>query len=136
LGRAAVHVAISQVDGVQLRLPRPPKPGGANIFGATTARDLVQALTNLLSSQNAFLSAWVDYEVQRMNLDFDLGTMRLDSRGEWIDPGPIRLDTGGMPDEEPPYDDWPEDIPAPDGMPIPEALPTPEASFIPESTGN
>ena len=136
LRRAAVHVAISQVDVVQLRLQRPPKPGEANIFGATTARDLVQALTNLLSSQNAFLSAWVDYEVQRMNLDFDLGTMRLDSRGEWIDPGPIRLDTGGMPDEEPPYDDWPEDIPAPDGMPIPEALPTPEASFIPESTGN
>lgn len=125
LRRAAVHVAISQVDVVQLRLQRPPKPGEANIFGATTARDLVQALSNLLGSQNSFLSAWVDYEVQRMNLDFDLGTMQLDSCGEWIDPGPIRFNTMGDRMEQSPEEDWPEEIPAPNAMPIPQALPSP-----------
>lgn len=125
LRRAAVHVAISQVDVVQLRLQRPPKPGEANIFGATTARDLVQALSNLLNSQNSFLSAWVDYEVQRMNLDFDLGTMELDSCGEWIDPGPIRFDAARNQAQAALRDDLPEEIPVPNAMPIPQTLPSP-----------
>ena len=29
--------------------------------------------------------AWVDLEIQRMNLDYDLGTMQLDPAGMWID---------------------------------------------------
>ncbi len=125
LRRAAVSVSISQVDVMQLRLQRPPKPGEANIFGATTARDLVQALSGLLSSQNSFLSAWVDYEVQRLNLNFDLGTMELDARGEWIDPGPIRFDRYLSSDADAPAAEQTEEIPAPDAMPIPETLPSP-----------
>ena len=31
----------------------------------------------------------MQYEVLRRNLDFDMGTMQLDSLGQWIDPGPI-----------------------------------------------
>ncbi len=118
LRRAAVHVAISQVDVMQLRLQRPPRPGETEVFGATTARDLVQALSGLLSSQNSFISAWVDYEVQRLNLDFDLGTMRLDELGEWIDPGPIRYDESGLPQADAPAGDLPEEIPLPDGLPV------------------
>ena len=45
------------------------------------ARDLVNALIDLLNVQNDFLSVWVDHEVQRLNLDFDLGTMELDGNG-------------------------------------------------------
>ena len=89
LQRQQVLVAIAQVELTQLRLQRPPRPGEDSQFGATTARDLVQALSGLLSAQNQFLSVWVDYEVQRLNLDLDLGTMRLDDRGIWIDPGEI-----------------------------------------------
>ncbi len=92
LRRAAVVLAIDQVDLTRLRLNQPPQPGQTSQFGATTARDLVDALTSLLNVQNDFLSVWVNQEVQRISLDFDLGTMQLDDRGLWIDPGPITSD--------------------------------------------
>ncbi len=89
LRRAAVFVAITQLDLTRLGLQRPPRPGETGQLGATTARDLLQASSALLNAQNNFLNAWLNYEVQRMGLDFDLGTMRLDENGMWIDPGPI-----------------------------------------------
>ncbi len=86
--RAAVRVAIAQVELARLRLNEPPKPGAAGAqFGATTARDLVSAVGDLLDAQNDFLNVWVAYEVVRMLLDYELGTMRLDEKGQWIDPG-------------------------------------------------
>lgn len=93
LRRAAVHVAITQVDLARLRLSEPARPvasstpgtptepGGGSQFGDTVARDLVNALIDLLNVQNDFLSVWVDHEVQRLNLDYDLGIMELDNRG-------------------------------------------------------
>jgi len=89
LRRAAVHVAISQVDQARFRLNAPPRQGQQTQFGATTARDLVSALTDLLDAQNDFLNVWVNYEVLRMLLDFELGVMQLNEDGTWIDPGPI-----------------------------------------------
>lgn len=87
LQRAAVDVAISQVELARLRLQEPPRPGEDSGFGATTARDLVSALNGLLNAQNEFLSVWVGQEVLRRSLDLDLGTMQLDYNGMWIDPG-------------------------------------------------
>jgi hypothetical protein len=93
LRRAAVHVGITQVDLARFRLSEPARPvapsapgtptqpGGGAQFGATVARDLVQALVDLLNVQNDFLSVWVDHEVQRLTLDFDLGVMALDENG-------------------------------------------------------
>ena len=81
LRRAAVQVAISQVDLTQLRLSEPPKPGAIEQFNNTTARDLVQSLSDLLNVQNDFLSVWVNYEVQRLTLDSDLGIMELAPNG-------------------------------------------------------
>ncbi|RIK83871.1 MAG: hypothetical protein DCC67_05555 [Planctomycetota bacterium] len=86
LRRAAVLVAISQVDLTQLRLSQPPQPAAAGAtasaqFNNTTARDLVQSLSDLLNVQNDFLSVWVNYEVQRLALDHDLGIMELDAAG-------------------------------------------------------
>lgn len=81
LRRAAVLVAISQVDLTQLRLSQPPQVGVEAQFGDTTARDLVQSLSDLLNVQNDFLSVWVNYEVQRQALDFDLGILELDAAG-------------------------------------------------------
>jgi hypothetical protein len=48
--------------------------------------------------QNDFLSVWVNYEVQRMSLDFDLGSMQLDDCGLWIDPGAITAENLGLGD--------------------------------------
>jgi hypothetical protein len=103
LRRAAVHVAITQVDLARLRLSEPARPvqasapgtpsepGGASQFGDTVARDLVNALIDLLNVQNDFLSVWVDHEVQRLGLDYELGVMELDNRGIRIEHGqPLR----------------------------------------------
>lgn len=89
LRRAAVQVAISQVDLARLRLEEPPKPGVIAQIGATTARDLVTALSDLLDAQNDFLSMRVGYEVLRLVLDFESGTMKVKEDGMWDDPGPI-----------------------------------------------
>lgn len=61
--------------------------------GVTAARDIVQALSDLQDAQDAFMGVWITYEVNRRFLDFGLGTMELDARGLWIDPGPVK---GGM----------------------------------------
>jgi hypothetical protein len=100
LRRRAIVVAITQVDLARLRLQEPPKPvalGAAvevQTITDTAARDLVSALTDLLNAQNDFLSVWVNYEVQRRVLDWNLGTMQLDHNGLWIDPGVLGSETG------------------------------------------
>jgi len=85
LRRAAVQVAISQVDLTQLRLSEPPKAGETTQFGATTARDLVQSLSDLLNVQNDFLSVWVNFDLERLNLEFDLGIMELTPDGQRLE---------------------------------------------------
>ncbi|HZN35846.1 MAG TPA: TolC family protein [Pirellulaceae bacterium] len=61
---------------------------------ATAARDAVQALSDLLNAQNQFMQVFVSYEVLRMTLDLQLGTMQLDEEGLWIDPGRIGPEYG------------------------------------------
>lgn len=95
--RAAVQVAIAQVDIARLRLNPPVRPDQPSRTSPTAARDLVSALTDLLDAQNDLLNVWVSYEVLRVLLDFEMGTMQLDPTGVWIDPGPIQKnDTSGM----------------------------------------
>ncbi len=94
LRRAAVEVAVRQVQLARLQLQEPPRPGEIQTFGPTTARNLVDALSALRIAQDAFLSVWVNYEVQRRVLDLNLGTLQLDSEGAWVDPGPIGYEFG------------------------------------------
>jgi outer membrane protein TolC len=89
LSRAAVRGAIAQVDLARLRLNEPPQPGKNSQFGATTARDLVNALNDLLEASNSFLSVWIGYEAMRMRLTYDLGAMSLSDNGLWEDLGAI-----------------------------------------------
>ncbi len=62
---------------------------------------MVSALSDLLDAQNNFMSVFVNYEVQRRALDLDLGTMKLDPEGIWLDPGAMGQDYGRQlyPDE-------------------------------------
>ncbi len=128
LRRVAVWLAAQQVDLTRLSVAAPPRPGQKEgPGGINTGRNLVQALQGLANAQNNLMSAWVDTEVQRMNLDFDLGTMQLDDNGMWIDPGPIEKgyglsrggSEGGQPGQpavqakEPGQRDSPETVPAP-----------------------
>jgi hypothetical protein len=99
LRREAVLVAIAQVDLTQLRLSEPPKPEATEQFNNTTARDLVQALGDLLNAQNDLLSVWVNNRVQRLNLELDLGVMLLDNEGLRVDIGEsldVFVPTGGQ----------------------------------------
>jgi hypothetical protein len=92
LRRLAVDVAITQTDVARLKLVEPQKPvvdAKDPPASPTVARDLVDALSFLQGSQLALIQVWGDYEIQRRTLDFDMGTMQLDSRGCWIDSGPM-----------------------------------------------
>lgn len=145
LNRAAVDVAINKVELARLKLSQPPRPGETSTFGDSFARDLVTALTDLLAAQNDFLSVWVNYEVQRINLDIDMGTMQLDDRGLWIDPGALNPEsfnrsgdgTGGdsssenrsNPHQEPGHLEL---LPAPPGtLPPPQKGPPPQTGGLP-----
>lgn len=90
LRRLAVDVAITQVDVARLKLSGPEKPSAdmkEPVASPTLARDLVDALNILVSSQQTLFNTWGDYEGQRRGLDFILGTMHLDESGMWMDPG-------------------------------------------------
>ncbi len=82
LNRQNVQVAIEQVELAQLSLEDP----SSTSLGATTARDLTQAISSLQNAQNQFLAVWVDFEVLRRSLDFDLGTFQFGPDFGWIDP--------------------------------------------------
>lgn len=135
--RSAVQVAIQQVDLARETLARPLKPGElAADYAAARAsigRDLVTALGSLLDGQNNFIAVWVSYEVQRVSLDLEMGTMQLDDRGMWIDPGPMRgsdyvdwVRNQDTPAEELPDLIEPEALPAPANNPIgPRIVPVP-----------
>ena len=84
LSRAAVRGAIAQVDLARMRLDEPPQPGRNAQFGATTARDLVNALNDLLDASNSFVEVWIGYEAMRMRYAYDLGTMQLSEQGIWV----------------------------------------------------
>ena len=84
LSRAAVRGAIAQVDLARMRLDEPPQPGRNAQFGATTARDLVNALNDLLDASNSFVEVWMGYEAMRMRYAYDLGTMKLSDNGVWV----------------------------------------------------
>ncbi len=121
--RAAVQVAIAQVDIARLRLNPPVQPNQpARAASPTAARDLVSALGDLLDAQNDFLGIWVSYEVLRVLLDFEMGTMQVDPLGVWIDPGPsMAIEKRTAPGREASEnrdadDELPEIVPLPEGI--------------------
>jgi hypothetical protein len=104
------------------------------------ARDLVNALIDLLNVQNDFLSVWVDHEVQRLQLDYDLGIMELSPDGQRIEhTEPLRafVDDGMClaPFELPaPCNEATVDLPtAPDEN---ESDPLPSLDLLPEAEPN
>jgi hypothetical protein len=137
LRRQAVFIGISQVDLGRLKLLRPPRPEETTELGDSTARDLVTALADLLNVQNDFLSVWVNYQVQRMSLDFDLGTMQLDGQSMWIDPGAAlgQVDPAAGPGVALPCEMTPEFVPLPAPEEVAptaaEPLPPPPADAAP-----
>ncbi|RMF44055.1 MAG: hypothetical protein D6753_03525 [Planctomycetota bacterium] len=86
--RRAVSIALRRVEQTQLALlaPPPPVPPGARPqINPTTAINLLGAQSSLQSSQNSFLSAWLDYYAARLRLYREMGVLQLDEQGKWID---------------------------------------------------
>jgi hypothetical protein len=110
--RGSVFVAITRVEFAQRGLEAPP---GLRVgrSGIASTQNLLDSLNALLASQNRITSEWVGYEILRMTLDLDLGTMELDDRGIWIDPGTVRqTPTGGeLPGDFPPIPPFEELLP-------------------------
>jgi len=120
INRNAVLIGTVRVDVMQLRMEQPVRGGRVD---ANAARDLISALTGLLDSQNNLLGTWVQYQTQRMLLDFGMGTMALDDRGRWIDPGTMGSATPSMPTLAP------EVVPLPIPIPILDA-PRPNRRYV------
>jgi hypothetical protein len=114
--RGAVTISIRRVDQTQLLLnePRPtPQPGVKPNINSSTARDLLDAQSSLLSTQNSLLGVWLNYYAARMRLYRELGIMMLDPEGQWIE-YPIG-ESGGPPAGAP------ADL---EEVPIPPVIPT------------
>ncbi|MFK7766869.1 MAG: hypothetical protein AB8B55_06575 [Mariniblastus sp.] len=95
LDRRTVQTQIENVEINRYELDAPVAIGATGSrLGANTARNLTDAINNLNGAQNSFLRSWVQLEVLRRNLDFDMGTMQLDEMGEWMDPGLIDSSIG------------------------------------------
>lgn len=89
LQRSAVGIALRRVDQTREELSAPTaaaEPGqAANALGPTAAQNLISALTALSDSQNNFMSVWLNHYATRMSLLRDMGVMRIDDQGRWVD---------------------------------------------------
>jgi len=145
LRRQAVWVAAQQIELNQES--QRIRDVQSQASGPTTTRDTVSALEDLLRAQNEFLGIWVTYELLRRALDFDLGTMQLDSEGMWIDPGAIGPEQGypGITNEDPCWPGemvlppnggifagWCTDAEALEPLPPEVEQPLPELELLPE----
>ncbi|HVW39409.1 MAG TPA: TolC family protein, partial [Pirellulales bacterium] len=88
--RRAVAIAIRRVDNTREVLSRPPDiaaagQAAASTLSPTAAINMISALQALSDSQNNFMSVWLQYYSNRLETYVDLGIMRLDERGMWID---------------------------------------------------
>jgi len=87
--RRAVTIAIRRVDMTRAAFyapVRPPQPGQRPAqFGPTAATNLLTALAALRNTQNNFMGVWLNFYAARMRLARELGTMKLDQDGHWMD---------------------------------------------------
>ena len=94
LNRQNIQVNIDQVELARARLIAPPGIGAVSNGDGNTATFLTGAINGLTGQQNAYVGLWTEYEVLRRSLDFDMGTMEIDSQFEWVDPGEIDATIG------------------------------------------
>jgi hypothetical protein len=87
--RRAVAIAIRRVDQTReaLNRPVPPTVPGQTpqALGPTAAQNLLFALSDLRNTQNNLMSVWLNYTAERMRLYRELGIMRIDDDGMWVD---------------------------------------------------
>jgi outer membrane protein TolC len=85
LRRQAMRIAIRQMDFNQARLKEPPRVGAAGAAAGDPVRDLLGAFSDFLETQNGVMNTYLTYQASRMILYRDLGIVRFDDGGRWID---------------------------------------------------
>lgn len=68
-------------DAKQLRIAR------GQTVDQNDRHEAMTALADLRSAERKMIKLWLDHQVQRANLDLNLGTLSFDEQGSWIDPG-------------------------------------------------
>lgn len=140
--RRAVAISIRRVDQTRenFNRPTPPAEPGQQVaqFGPTAALNLLTALSDLRSSQNNFMSVWLNYQAGRMRLLRDLGIIRIDDNGIWIEESvqdALNNAMSGVPVELPPDvpEQWYQTL---DSLPEPEDSESSAPSGDPESADN
>ncbi|HZN58158.1 MAG TPA: TolC family protein, partial [Planctomycetota bacterium] len=98
--RRAVSIAIRRVDQTREALARPVQPTAPGqppqALGPTAAQNLLFALSDLRNTQNNLMSVWLNYLAERMRLYRELGILRLDDSGMWIDEPLVQALRGGV----------------------------------------
>ncbi len=143
--RRAVAIAIRRVDQTRetLNAPVPSSLPGQppQALGPTSAQNLLFALSDLRNTQNNLMSVWLNYFAARMRLYRELGVMRLDDRGVWIDeplemavratqlecPLPPSVPDGWIQDDVPQGEKRSPNAPGPSLLPVPPSPAGPEA---------
>ena len=134
--RRAVVIAIRRVDVTreELNEPQPPPQPGepASQLGPTSATNLLTALSDLRTTQNNFMSIYLNYYANQMRLARELGTMVLDDQGRWVP-------TSSLPESMPMGTDSLEEMPVvPPEVPqawLRDVWETPPTASPPASTG-
>jgi hypothetical protein len=107
IAQRAVELAYFQVENSLDTFQAPPEPDQPRAGAASAAaltQQLLNALGSLPSNQSRLYSAWVQYQITRLQLFRDLELMPLDNRGVWIDDS--SLDPAYRPSD--PFDQLPE----------------------------
>ena len=108
LRQAALQLDINVANNLNPKQQVAGQAGTTNL--GTTGINLLQALGQLLNSQNNLIQFWLSYERNRINLYRDMDIMVVDQRGLWDDPYYQNLDRHSLPlyPNEPAHDVPPE----------------------------
>jgi len=83
--RQRIRVSASEFD-ITVEFAQEPAAPGQRPSNQNTGLNLLNALNNVLNSQNDLIRIWVDYERSRLNIHRDIGIMEIDEQGLWNDP--------------------------------------------------
>ncbi len=90
LNRQSIKTSIQALEQARFDLIDPRQQQ----LGPTVQQNLTNAISGLQNAQVSFLNGWVQFEVLRRGLDFDLGTFQIGPGCDWIDPEVIDSQIG------------------------------------------
>lgn len=93
--KRAVRINALRYDLAVEESNAPASATGGGQAAGVRGRNLLDALGDVLDSQNALIGIFVNYETNRLTLARDMGTMTIGEDGVWEDPFYRRITSGG-----------------------------------------